>query len=254
MPFSLNELRDIYGQDFWPLDYGSQSDSLTWNDGTGTEYYYFTTQDYNRSTLGGRGQIEKAYPDAQPGDMVWAPQLKDSVDAYYEYEYTVDGLLPSQRKYFAVTTFDFGNPTTNLGPLESSPLANAIEVYPLYSSDQVVERNLKVTVFPNPYRENGGYIEAGYESRNNDVSGSRDRVRRIWFANLPREATIRIYTLDGDLVRELQHPCDCNLQGGESMMAWDLISRNTQAAVSGIYLYTVESELGTQVGKFVVIK
>ena len=38
------------------------------------------------------------------------------------------------------------------------------------------------------------------------------------------------------------------------MTSWDLISRNTQAVVSGIYLYTVESETGTQVGKFVIIK
>jgi len=52
----------------------------------------------------------------------------------------------------------------------------------------------------------------------------------------------------------LQHPCDCPLQEGESMTSWDLISRNTQAVVSGIYLYTVESKIGTQVGKFVIIK
>ena len=38
------------------------------------------------------------------------------------------------------------------------------------------------------------------------------------------------------------------------MLAWDLISRNTQAVVSGIYLYSVESAQGTQVGKFVIIK
>jgi hypothetical protein len=38
------------------------------------------------------------------------------------------------------------------------------------------------------------------------------------------------------------------------MTAWDLISRNTQAVVSGIYLYSVESESGNQVGKFVIIK
>jgi hypothetical protein len=152
----------------------------------------------------------------------------------------------------SVSTFDYGNPTTNLAPLESSPLANAVEIYPVYSADVVADSAKKVSVFPNPYRINGGYAEAGYE----DVPAalSPERARRIHFANLPREATIRIYTLDGDLVRELQHPCDCPLQEGESMTSWDLISRNTQAVVSGIYLYTVESKLGTQVGKFVIIK
>ncbi len=37
---------------------------------------------------------------------------------------------------------------------------------------------------------------------------------------------------------------------------WDLISRNTQAVVSGIYLYSVEDKDSgeNQVGKFVIIK
>ncbi|MFH0930541.1 MAG: hypothetical protein V1890_01200 [Candidatus Zixiibacteriota bacterium] len=35
---------------------------------------------------------------------------------------------------------------------------------------------------------------------------------------------------------------------------WDLINRNTQAVVSGIYLYSIESKSGTEVGKFVIIK
>ena len=37
---------------------------------------------------------------------------------------------------------------------------------------------------------------------------------------------------------------------------WDLVSRNTQAVVSGIYLFCVEDKKTgeTQVGKFVIIK
>jgi hypothetical protein len=37
---------------------------------------------------------------------------------------------------------------------------------------------------------------------------------------------------------------------------WDLITRNTQAVVSGLYLFSVEDkETGkTQLGKFVIIK
>jgi hypothetical protein len=83
--------------------------------------------------------------------------------------------------------------------------------------------------------------------------GWSERDRRIHFVNLPSEATIKIYSLDGDLVREMQHP-DPNLSDSDSHLAWDMVTRNIQAVVSGIYLYTVESELGTQVGKIVVIK
>jgi hypothetical protein len=253
IPFTLDSLVALYGHDFDPTLYSNSTTPLGWPSDSPTDYYFFTTQDYNRSDLGGPGEIKKIYPTAQPGEMVWDPQLNDSVEAYYEYEYVIDGLLPSRAVYMSVTAFDFGNPLTNLQALESSPLANAVEIYPVYSSDVVADSSKKVSVFPNPYRINGGYAEAGYEQVS-DFSRDANRARRIHFANLPREATIRIYTLDGDLVRELQHPCDCPLQEGESMTSWDLISRNTQAVVSGIYLYTVESKVGTQVGKFVIIK
>ena len=35
---------------------------------------------------------------------------------------------------------------------------------------------------------------------------------------------------------------------------WNLISRNGQDVVSGIYLFTVESSRGTERGKFVIIR
>ncbi len=254
VPFSLDSLKSIFGDDFNPMDWTSQADSLPGVDEEGNvTAYYFTIQDYNRSEINQPGTIAKVYPNAVPGQMVWAEDLQDSVEAYYEYEFEIEGLLPSRPQYFAVTTLDYGNPSTNLAALESSPLANAIETYPIFSADQVEKQKLDVVVFPNPYRIDGGYLEAGYEQLS-AVAASPERARRLHFANLPSEATIKIFTLDGDLVRELEHPCGCPLQEGESMMSWDLITRNTQAAVSGIYLYTVESALGTQVGKFVVIK
>ncbi len=253
-PFTLDSLKAIYGETFDPSRHSSRRDSLAWTDPDGVvTAYYFTPQDYNRTTLNEVGGISKRFPDANRGEMVWIPEINDSVDKYYEYEYSIDGLLASQPVYMSVTAFDFGNPSTSLAPLESSPLANAIQIYPVNSADRVVAEKLDVVVFPNPYRTDGGYFDAGYERLEGSVI-SEQYARRIHFANLPRKATIRIYTLDGDLVRELQHPSGAPLQEGESMMSWDLITRNTQAAVSGIYLYSVESELGNQVGKFVIIK
>jgi len=38
------------------------------------------------------------------------------------------------------------------------------------------------------------------------------------------------------------------------VVVWDLITRNTQAVKTGIYIYTVESEFGTDVGKLVIVK
>ena len=53
------------------------------------------------------------------------------------------------------------------------------------------ERAGGVTVFPNPYR-----VEARWDA------GQRVRDHYLWFANLPRRCTLRIYTLAGDLVFE----------------------------------------------------
>ena len=60
---------------------------------------------------------------------------------------------------------------------------------------------------------------------------------------------MRIFSLSGDLVETLT-PDD--QAGGTSY--WDLISRNGQDIVSGIYLYSVESPACSQIGKFVVVR
>jgi hypothetical protein len=68
---------------------------------------------------------------------------------------------------------------------------------------------------------------------------------------LPRaRATIRIYTVAGDFVAQVDH----DGSGGNGEAPWDLISRNGQDVESGIYLFTVDSNLGHQIGHFVVIR
>jgi hypothetical protein len=148
-----------------------------------------------------------------------------------------------------VTAFDVGDPQTGLSPLEASKLVNATLVYPLDNPGMVKEKSSKVVVYPNPYRMDGNYYQDGYEP------GKGNFDKRLNFINLPPKCTIRIYTLDGDLVRSLEH----DKEEGDldaTYHYWDLISRNTQAVVSGIYLFSVEDKKTgeTQVGKFVIIK
>jgi hypothetical protein len=65
---------------------------------------------------------------------------------------------------------------------------------------------------------------------------------------------IRVYTLSGDLVIEL--PFDGTT--GIGTIEWDLVSRNGQDVTSGIYLFSVETEINEafdrKIGKFVVIR
>jgi len=202
---------------------------------------YFESQDWNK---GFDGIIaNKAYRDSVDRKLI-----QGEIDSsYYDYEYEIEA-FPGQPLYFAVTTFDVGDPQTKLPPLEASKLVNATLVYPLDDPEVVKKEGLKVGVYPNPYRIDGNY-HPEYEKG----QGSLDKI--LNFINLPLKCTIRIYTLDGDLVMTLEH----DKQEGDldaTYHYWNLVSRNTQAVVSGIYLFSVEDKKTgkTQVGKFVIIK
>ena len=58
---------------------------------------------------------------------------------------------------------------------------------------------------------------------------------------------------DGTVPADLQFGKDTVTQG-QGSKPWNLISRNGQRIVSGIYLYSVDSELGRKVGRFVIIR
>ncbi len=175
------------------------------------------------------------------------------------YEFTMKRLQASVPLFFAVTTFDYGDFQNNVSPLESSPSTNNRYTQPIFSTDVVQDSNLKVGVYPNPYKiqyidgtgNMNSYYHEGYEAIGQPEYTEYDR--RIHFINLPDTALIRIYSLSGDLIREIHHP-DPFLTTYPSSVGWDLITRNAQAVVSGIYIYRVDSRLGTQVGKIVIIK
>lgn len=84
------------------------------------------------------------------------------------------------------------------------------------------------------------------------------------FANLPRSRnTINVYTLAGDLVETIEHDGSRDCPGGDEFSDcggsafWNLVSRNGQEVVSGIYLYSVESadsRFDRVVGRFAVVR
>jgi hypothetical protein len=261
-PYTLDELKESYshGDTTWsPLLY-PRSNPLTVTYPTGDTVMYFAPQDYNRSVLGVTTPIGKRFPLQERPLTV----NKDSCAAtdtteqgffkFWEYEYTIDNLLPTVSYYINVTAFDFGSPSSGLPSLESPKTFNPAVTYALYSDDSVKVKGLKVEVYPNPYRIDADYGGAGYEgTTTTERAQAADRNRRIHFYNLPGNCTIRIYTLDGDLVREIPH----NVAVTDPLSThetWDLITRNTQLAVSGLYYWTVESSDGkVQIGKLVLI-
>jgi hypothetical protein len=133
-----------------------------------------------------------------------------------------------------------------------------------------------VWVVPNPYR---GYTNIAQRSSSWDLTpnASDPTGTHIDFLGLPPGPwTIKIFTVSGDLVAEL-HDTDAvnaSLRGtvvgsdgqsyngvtrqqdsaNDGQASWNLISRNGQDVVSGVYIYTVESAAGVQRSKFVVIR
>jgi len=101
----------------------------------------------------------------------------------------------------------------------------------------------RVAVVPNPYRGGADWDLCPNVS---DPLGTH-----ISFIGLPdRDCDIRVYTLAGDLVQTLQH----TPFNGRGEVSWNLISRNHQQIVSGIYLYAVTCGSETVVGRFTIIR
>ncbi len=266
-PFSLEELVCLYGDScgdpyFSPENY--DRNHAYQMDGFPDSVFYFAAQDHNRSELGVSTPVTKVYPD-QPYPSTLIPDSADASELtedgyfkYYEYEFTIDNLLPTVYYWLNVTAFDYGSPQSGLEALETSKTINSKQLYPLNTSEDVAALGLDVFVYPNPYRietDDQTYITRGFEGRDSEWNNpDPERERLLHFANLPAKCTISIYSLDGDLVRKLVHDMDPS-DPMASHETWDMVTRNTQSVVSGLYYWTVEDPNGeTQIGKFVVIK
>jgi hypothetical protein len=204
------------------------------------------------------------YPDNEVGaepeyEIEWPPPPYEGEpgDTTYFYSFEDAGLTPNYPYYYAVVAFDGGNERAGLGPLESSVLKHYLELGALFPSANEFGNevfDLPVRVVPNSYRIDADYEGQLWEAYDPN-KGWSEHTRRLDFINLaPGTATIRIYTLDGDLVDTVFHT-DSN----SPRESWDLISSNEQSIVSDIYLFSVEYTSGPkegqiEVGKFVVVK
>ncbi len=92
-----------------------------------------------------------------------------------------------------------------------------------------------VWVVPNPYRGSEAW----------DLNGAGE----VHFINLPKQAHIQIYTVSGDLVRELDHD-----DAVRDFAVWDLKNGNGQDVASGIYLFRVTSGSFHRQNRFIVIR
>ena len=101
-----------------------------------------------------------------------------------------------------------------------------------------------IKVVPNPYLGS-----AQWEVKNPYTTG-RGR-RSLHFTHLPAKCTIRIFTVDGELVKTIEHESTID-DGTED---WDMLNRDNLSISYGVYLFHVEAPgIGEKIGKFAVIK
>lgn len=248
--FTLDSLKTLYGQAFDPLAF-TETNPFPAVDGN---IYCFKKIDWNCApsndvNMIGKVCADEIYPSGNVTSdtgLALYPQNYFEEDGkyyhkYYEYEYTLDNLKPTQALHIAVTAFDCGYYQNRSGQTESSPLTNAAIAYPVYPADSVRANDLHASVYPNPYRIDGAFPGI-------------DDWEKVYFINLPGECVIKIWTQDGDLARTIHHYPSGPCSQTDSKAYWDIRNDENVKVVSGIYIYTIESKTDSQTGKLVVIK
>ena len=97
-----------------------------------------------------------------------------------------------------------------------------------------------VYVYPDPYKPGSNTI---YD---NTALGEG-----IVFAGLPSSARIRIFTISGKLVK------DMNVSNSKGTFLWDTTNADNQKCSSGVYLYIVTNQDGSgnkYKGKFAIVE
>ena len=100
---------------------------------------------------------------------------------------------------------------------------------------------VNIKVVPNPY-----IVSSLFEPEFGELR--KEPLRQIQFINLPVQCTIRIFTIDADLVKTLYH--DSN-SGNEH---WDLRAEGGREIAPGIYIYIVKTDKSEFMSRFAVIK
>ncbi len=194
----------------------------------------------------GFGYIKLSQPKTFPNDT-----------NHYWYKFEFNDQLNGWQYVYALTAYDEGDSANQLESLESSLLGNYYRIIPGTAANE--DESVPIIVYPNPYYGNAMW------------DGKQERQRKLYFANLPSECEITVYTIAGDIVDQFKHEAATyngsdiewfntygdgtqKLAGGEH--AWDLITRSDQAIATGLYLFTVRNLKSGFIkkGKFLIIK
>ncbi len=212
----------------------------------------------------------ETYPDALDTFFAVASRPFDPDNGVVEkrgskfYEYVDTEIHNGFIYFYSVTSTDhelkrFGrdrlssDPLDIVGPgLRGDPGSSFHHTVAGTQAQTAADRQLSgvnIFVYPNPATNEALAEYQGLNPNGDDPTGVR-----VTFTNLPEaNNTIQVYTVSGDLVQVISH----SGIDGTGHTSWNLMSRNGQEIVSGVYLYSVQSDdsrFEDFVGKFVVVR
>ncbi|HEX2963153.1 MAG TPA: hypothetical protein VHO43_15245 [Ignavibacteriales bacterium] len=173
-------------------------------------------------------------------------------DGYYSagnYTFVDSTVEIGTRYYYALTAFDSGRTSWNINPAAIYPGTHSSQVPPLESSIYA-NRSLypfvatlappktldNVLVVPNPFVIGEGSSQPG-------------DADLIQFVNIPNPCIIRIYSVRGDLIKTIKVD-----EGQGAIASWNQATDYGQFVTSGIYVYHIESSLGSKTGKLAIVR
>ena len=142
-------------------------------------------------------------------------------------------------------------------PLRSTDAFEFVAAEPVVDEERARNALDNIRVVPNPY-----VATNRFEPLNPFTTGRGPRVLK--FINLPPQATVRIFTVSGRLVRTLRREEGTNETGADGVsvsdlmngtLEWDLESSDNLTVAYGVYLFHVEAPgIGEKTGTFAIIK
>jgi hypothetical protein len=165
---------------------------------------------------------------------------------FYSVTATDHALMPGENDYSIDPTTPVGE---GLGGDPGSSFSHTTPGTEAQTAEERAKNGVNIYVFPNPATR-----DALEEYQQLNPNGDDPTGVRVTFTNLPMaRSKIQIFTVSGDLVQTIDH----NGNDGTGHVSWNLMSRNGQEIVSGVYLYTVQADddrFEDFIGKFVVVR
>ena len=225
--YTIQAMRIKYGADYFE---GFEE----WSGNIDTEYSITTIVEYAETLWEATEQINEntIYPESCDGPC--PPSLVYDIDGDNINDNPWQQLYPWEDGDYIVVTPDKWYQDGDSWVADLSLLGKE-------DSSLLTQEALdSIYVNPNPYIVSSVF--------NEDIYGNR-----LIFNKLPKQCTISIYTITGELVDVIDHGDENNLDG---VHEWDLKNENGDIVAPGLYIFVVEagSGLDPRIGKFVIIK